>query len=162
MSLRKPKSAVVQVISFCSFLLFHLLLLLCVSCCLLHLRFLAEPLKNLSKLSVRRNNNKNYSATKWKETTVCVCVRGSKHSPRTHGVYALFASFTPRGCCRGHFRLCLWPPIRKWLCLSLARYPIRHPSRIPLRMVSLSLISHGSQGSSCAFYWPQVNYAERS
>lgn len=41
-------------------------------CCLLLLRFLAEPLKNLSKLSVRRNNNNNnYSATKWKETTKC-------------------------------------------------------------------------------------------
>lgn len=91
MSLRKPKSAVVQVISFCSFLLFHLLLLLCVSCCLLHLRFLAEPLKNLSKLSVRRNNNKNYSATKWKETTGCVCVSGGAKIVQGHTAYTHFS-----------------------------------------------------------------------
>lgn len=103
MSLRKPKSAVVQVASFCSFLLFHLLLLLCVSCCLLHLRFLAEPLKNLSKLSVRRNN-KNYSATKWKETTECVSGErggGKAKKVQGHTAYTHFSLASHHGVVAG-------------------------------------------------------------
>lgn len=73
MSLSKPKSAPVQVSSRLLLLLFCFISCFEPLCCLLLLRFLAEPLKNLSKLSVRRNNNNNnnYSATKWKETTKC-------------------------------------------------------------------------------------------